>query len=166
MYTCVNIIFNFFFILSGLIILLSKNNNVIHYKNLTCIITISYFFLDCIKEIFLEKRLSYISHHLVGIFAFYKLYKSNLDIKIIKTFGILYSLIEFTSALVNIRIYLKEKSSLSYKTDYILFFFYTLIRLFIFPYLIINGNTNIRYCSIIVFLMSINWIYIWSKSLL
>ena len=95
MYTRVNITLNFLFILCGLIIFLSKSSNIIYYKNLTCIITISYLFLDCFKEIYLEKRLQYIPHHLVGIFAFYKLYKSNLDIKTLKIFGLLYSLIEF-----------------------------------------------------------------------
>ena len=166
MYICVNIFFNFLFILSGLIIFLSKNNNVIYYKNLICIITISYFILDCIKEIYLEKRLMYIPHHLVGIFIFYKLYKSNQDIKTLKIFGLLYSLIEFTSALINIRIYLKEGNSLSYKADCILFCFYTLLRLFAFPYLIVIGDNKMRYCCFTILTMSIYWIYIWSLKLL
>ena len=70
---CINIFFNFLFILCGLIIFFSKKN-IATSKNLICIISILYYTFDSINEIYLEKRLLYIPHHLISVFIFYELY--------------------------------------------------------------------------------------------
>ncbi len=164
----INMSINLFFVLCGLISFSSNSNSIIYYKNYSCIIIILYFIIDSIKEILLYKRLEYIPHHILGAFLFYNGYKSVNDIKNLKVFAIMVSFIEFTSALLNLKIYLKNKKLINFKIDCILFLIYSLIRIILFPYIIYYyfSDISFRSCFILILFMSIDWMYVWYKNLL
>ena len=163
----VNMLSNFFLASSGIILYMSSSDNIFSVRNIICNTGIIYYVTDTITEIVIKRNIIYIPHHLCAIIGLNKIYNINFEIDDLKILGLTFSLIEYTSLIINLRILMKRHKKLLLKYDILLYKNYVIIRCIILPYVIYNyiDDLILLYCSWSVYSMSLIWTIQWTNTL-
>lgn len=134
------------------------------YKYILFTIHFYYFLYDIINELNFYDRYIYIYHHILTLFQMYLIYyinpTHNTWLKILE----LYSYLEITSLIVNIRYILKKYNLLNNIIDLQFILIYSWIRGYIFPFIIYNDlseNFYIYFIPTIMYVLSIIWLCKW-----
>ena len=163
----INMLSNLLLASSGIILYMSTPDNIFVIRNVICNTGIIYYVTDTIAEIVIKRRLMYIPHHLCAIIALNKIYYINFDINDLQILGLTFSLIEYTSLIINLRTLMKRHKKLLLKYDILLYKNYVIIRCIILPYVIYNyiDDLILLYCSWSVYSMSLIWTIQWTNTL-
>jgi hypothetical protein len=163
----INMLSNFVLASSGIILFMSSPKNIFVLKNIICNVATTYYVTDTITEIVIYKRLMYIPHHLCAIVGFNKIYYLNFDINDLRYLGLMFSLIEYTSLIVNLRTFMKRYKKLLLNHDIFFYSNYLVIRCIMLPYVIYYyiDNPILIYCSWLVYIMSVFWTFKWTKTI-
>ena len=111
----VNMLSNFLLASSGVILYMSSSDNIFSVRNIICNTGIICYVTDTIKENVINKRLMYVPHHICAIIGFNKIYNINFEIDDLQILGLTFSLIEYTSLIINLRTLMKRHKKLLLK---------------------------------------------------
>ncbi len=123
-----------------------------------------YFIADSVNEICFNNRFIYIPHHILSLFLIVNIKKYHDLNNIFLMF--FYS--EITSFIINIRTIMKQKKKLNFKLDLIFYIIYFLARVIGMPISVYKTYSYklLFYGGTILQIMSLFWIYKWTKSIL
>ena len=166
----INVFANIILLILTTCLYFCKLENLYFYKTILTTYSIAYYTLDTINEVVFNKSYLYIPHHIITIALLCMLQFIVVPINIFFSCVIFYFLIEWTSLIINTRYYIKSIGKLTYKKDLYFFLQYLVIRGIMFPYYIVYYvnpffNTIITTILIIIYFMSLVWIFRWSSKL-
>ena len=163
----INMLSNLLLASLGFILYMSTSDNIYSVRNIICNIGTIYYVTDTITEILINRRIMYIPHHLCAIISLNKIYYMNFYINDLQILGLTFSLIEYTSLIINLRTLMKRHKKLLLKYDILLYKNYVIIRCIILPYVIYNyiDDLILLYCSWSVYSMSLIWTIQWTNTL-
>lgn len=126
-----------------------------------------YYLTDTIIEIIIFNRWLYVPHHLIAITSLHFIRNINYSSELLKEYSLYFLLIEYTAFLLNIRTLIKEKcNKIPICLEIFFFVNYSVLRITVLPIIIYRLDSNFLKANILlIFLMSIYWIYKWSNSI-
>ena len=133
--------------------------------NILYIFHMAYYSMDLIHQVMGEKNLGYIVHHIIS-FHQINMVRSIENIETQALCNECFGFLELNSLLLLFREDLKEKKLLTNDTDLVMYVTYLITRGFMFPIYIYYMSYSIPvYLPIMLYLMSMKWLYDWTKSL-
>lgn len=124
---------------------------------------LSYFISDTIYEyLYFERRL-YMIHHLLAIIEIGLIYVSDINYETFFTICHMFSYLEYTSFIINLREYLKLHCYLHRHLDLILLLNYAGVRGIVFPYFLYKLSDEIIILLIpsAIYIVSMIWLQQW-----
>ena len=124
---------------------------------------LSYFITDSIYEYLYFDRRLYMIHHLLAIIEIGLMQVSDLHRETFLTLCHMFSYLECTSFIVNLREYLKTHDYLHRHFDLFLLINYAGVRGVVFPYFlyVLRDETIIIFIPSAIYIVSMIWLYQW-----
>lgn len=138
-----------------------------YYNSIACSISYIYFPLDTLIEIIKHKQYIYIPHHLISLFAAYKIHYTT-DISLINIIPYILMYGESTSLITNIRQIIKANKMLTTSVDSTLWATYMITRNALMTSVIYPHRQNkiLWYSWLSILGMSNIWGYKWLRNII